>query len=345
MGRAPILLAAAVALISSSLLASPPGQARDGKSEGVSLMNELSESFSQLDARVAAGDLEGAAEIAGAMHEFAERLGELDPEVNPALADVFDQHVARLAEVAGEIAETAAAGRIEGTGQAFEELRATCVACHLTFRDENGARGNFPARDNTIAGVVELADADGKLRDDRSWVLVFLEGEGVPWKHARKNPRISQKGRRFYPRVLPVIAGTEVEFPNDDTIFHNVFSLSKTAPFDLGVYEPGEKASVRMERTGLVKVYCNIHPEMAASIVVLDNPWYALTDRAGNFVLCSVPDGEYVLRAWNDMGAEAREPIQVSGGRVLEKRIRLSETRRSVQHSNKFGKPYSGKYR
>ena len=162
--------------------------------------------------------------------------------------------------------------------------------------------------------------------------------------NARVNPRISQEGRRFHPRVLPVTVGTEVEFPNDDTIFHNVFSLSKTASFDLGAYEPGQSTSVRMEQTGLVKVYCNIHPEMAASIVVLDNPWFSLTDRSGHFVVCGVPDGEYVLRAWNDMGAEFRESIQVSGGSVLDTRFALTETRRSVQHSNKFGKPYPSKY-
>src|SRR5262249_17268743 len=151
-------------------------------------------------------------------------------------------------------------------------------------------------------------------------------------------------GREFHPRVLPVTVGTRVEFPNDDTIFHNVFSLSKAAPFDLGVYEPGHSASVLMERTGLVKVYCNIHPEMAASIVVLANPWYALTDRSGRFVVCGVPDGDYALRAWNDMGGESRQDISVSGGRVFETNIELAETSRSFSHNNKYGKPYTGKY-
>jgi hypothetical protein len=142
-----------------------------------------------------------------------------------------------------------------------------------------------------------------------------------------------------------VLVGARVEFPNDDTIFHNVFSLSKVAPFDLGVYEPGETASVRTERTGLVRVYCNIHPEMAASIVVLDNPWFALTDPAGRFAVCGVPDGEYLLRAWNDMGAEASQRVQLVGGQVFETRLALQETRRGLSHANKFGKPYSEKYR
>jgi plastocyanin len=178
-------------------------------------------------------------------------------------------------------------------------------------------------------------------------VLVFLEGAAAdpprPW--LRANPRISQSGRRFEPRVLPVTVGTEVEFPNDDTIFHNVFSLSKAAPFDLGVYEPGQTASVQMQRTGLVKVYCNIHPEMSASIVVLDNSWFALTEPSGAFVIPGVPDGVYTLRGWNDMGAEARAPLEVRGARMFEARLELRETRRTIAHTNKFGGPYTGKYR
>jgi hypothetical protein len=138
--------------------------------------------------------------------------------------------------------------------------------------------------------------------------------------------------------------GSEVDFPNDDTIFHNVFSLSKAAPFDLQVYEPGESRSVLMERTGLVKVYCNIHPEMAASIVVLDNPWFALTDRTGTFVIAGVPDGDYVLRGWNDMGAEARVPLSLRGARVHETRLSLRETRRSLAHTDKRGNPYPSRY-
>src|SRR5262249_29575176 len=159
----------------------------------------------------------------------------------------------------------------------------------------NEERGNFPARDNTVVGTVALRDAGGAIRADRSWVLVFLESAKDPpaYEWRRGAARRSQKLRPFQPRVLPVVVGTPVEFPNEDTIFHNVFSLSKTKPFDLGTYEPGHTASVSMDRTGLVKVYCNIHPDMSASIVVLANPWFALTDRGGRFVICNAPAGEY----------------------------------------------------
>lgn len=340
-------LAALVAVLFAFSLAARSSQGEDvSRESNRSLMNDVSQRFRLLETRLAAGDSDGVARIATELGDLRGRLARIPPEVNTSLADEFERHVARFGELLDETAGLASKDRLSDAGGAFEDLRATCVSCHLKFRSNNAERGNYPARFNTISGEIELRDADGGIRQDRSWVLVFLEGStaSAPPHQPRGNPRISQSGRRFQPRVLPVVVGTQVDFPNDDTIFHNVFSLSKTAPFDLGVYEPGQSSSVRMERTGLVKVYCNIHPDMAASIVVLSNPWYALTDRAGQFVICAVPDGDYVLRTWNDMGAESREPIQVSGGAVYPARAELRETRRAVSHTNKYGKTYPEKY-
>ncbi len=306
-------------------------------------MNGLSQHFRHLEQRLGEAELEEAAAVAGEMHGLLVHPVPLLALAPPPLEDIFEAAITRLDRASGELAELATKGNLLGAGQAFEELRASCVSCHVRFRSGNDLRGLYPARDNTITGKLEVRDVDGEPRENRGWVLVFLEGPPpvLPFTYARSNPRVSQIGRRFDPRVLPVIVGTEVEFPNDDTIFHNVFSLSKTAPFDLGAYEPGQSTSVRMQRTGLVKVYCNIHPDMAASIVVLDGPWFALSDRTGRFVICGVPDGEYVLRAWNDMGAEGRAPIEARGGALLETNLELRETRRSLAHDNKHGVPYS----
>jgi plastocyanin len=341
-----LLAGASIAVFASSLLAQALQQDAKAKADAVSLMSDLSQSFRVLESKLASGDTEAVVAAALELASEAPRLHGIKPEVNVSLGEEFERHATRTAELAEETRLLASQGRAAGAGQAFEELRATCVSCHLKFRSNNTVRGNYPALGNTVSGSVELRDADGQVRDNQSWVLVFLEGEsstGIP-ANARQNPRVSQRGRRFEPRVLPVVVGAEVEFPNDDTIFHNVFSLSKTMPFDLGAYEPGESASVRMERTGLVKVYCNIHPEMAASIVVLANPWYALTDRGGHFVICGVPDGEYVLRTWSDMGVESRESIKLVGQTVFDKHLALQESRRVVTHTNKYGRAYPGKY-
>ena len=327
-------------LLAAHVLAQQP-------SENLALMNALSQRFRSLEQGLAEGDLQRTKSIAADLRALLdEHLISPPPELARA-QDAFAEQVARLDRDAAEVVELSGAGNLPGAGQAFEELRASCVSCHVRFRSNNEQRGLFPARDNTLVGTVDLVDADGEPRADRSWVLAFLEGPraGPPYVHARKNPRVTQSQRRFEPRVLPVVVGSVVEFPNDDTIFHNVFSLSKAAPFDLGVYEPGQSASVRMTRTGLVKVYCNIHPDMASSIVVLDNPWFALTDASGSFVICSVPDGSYVLRLWNDMGAEGRQPLEIRGGRLVRARVALRETRRTLLHNDKHGKPYPSKYR
>lgn len=310
-------------------------------------MKAIAEAFQSLEAALEHDqDPAVTAALADALVRASGGLHGMRP-TSPADADEFDRRARRLTALAGETAALAAAGRLRGTRQAFEELRTTCVSCHLDFRTRNAERGTYPARDNTLHGRVELLDVDGASRADRSWVLVFLErlDRDVRIEPSDRDLRISQVDRRFQPRVLPVVVGSTVEFPNDDTIFHNVFSLSKVAPFDLGIYEPGETASVPMERTGLVKVYCNIHPEMAASLVVLADPWFALSDSAGRFTIGGMPDGEYRLRAWNDLGAESGRGIVLAGGRVVEVELELRETKRTLQHTNKFGKSYGGDYR
>lgn len=342
-------IALAFAAIASGLAALPQSShpRDDGAPSGPALMKDLSDRFRALEHGLGERNTDEIEQATAALRSLAEQLPRLKPQTNVEFADDFARRAQRFGELAAEIADLETQSRVDGAAQAFEELRATCVACHVSFRSNDSERGDYPATGNTITGVVDLRDADGLERDDRSWVLAFLESSTTtpPSPNLREDPRISQSGREFHPHVLPVVVGTRVEFPNDDTIFHNVFSLSKTLPFDLGIYEPGQSKSVLMQRTGLIKVYCNIHPEMAASIVVLANPWYALSDRSGRFVICGVPDGDYSLRAWNDMGAETRQPITLAGGRVFEANLALAETSRVSTHNNKYGKPYSGKYR
>jgi plastocyanin len=323
-------------------VSSPASVAQEG---ATTVMNELSQRFQRLESLLETGELETFAAMARGRPALERRLSELASIESPdAQAAV---RARELTELFDDAAHWASQRKFAETQQAFADLRAACVSCHLTFRTGNESRSTFPATGNSVTGTIRLRDADGKERADRGWVLVFLESATAhaPPQPLRGNARISQRDRQFHPRVLAVTAGTVVEFPNDDTIFHNVFSLSKTSPFDLGVYEPGHSASVTMQRTGLVRVYCNIHPEMTASIVVLANRWHALSDGAGRYVITGVPDGEYTLRAWNDMGAESRQPLELHGGAVVRPSIELNETRRALTHLDKFGKPYSGDYR
>jgi plastocyanin len=115
--------------------------------------------------------------------------------------------------------------------------------------------------------------------------------------------RLAQKSQGFEPRVLPVAVGGRVDFPNLDPIYHNVFSVSPPKRFDLGKYGQGKSKSLVFDKPGLVNVYCDIHSNMEAFIVVLPNAWFAQPDADGRFTLPPLPAGTYQVRVWHpDLG-------------------------------------------
>lgn len=111
--------------------------------------------------------------------------------------------------------------------------------------------------------------------------------------------KVSQRGASFSPHILPVLVGTTVEWPNFDDIFHNVFSMSESKPFDLDLYKgnPPEKR-VRFDKPGRVDVFCSIHSQMSCVVLVLENPYFASTDAKGRYTIPQVPAGTYKLKAW-----------------------------------------------
>jgi plastocyanin len=126
-----------------------------------------------------------------------------------------------------------------------------------------------------------------------------------------RHPQLAQKNQEFVPRVLPVVAGTTVDFPNMDPIFHNVFSVSPGKRFDLGKYPRGHSRSVRFDRAGLIQVYCDIHSNMAAFILVLPNRAFAQPDEAGRFELPELPAGDYVIDVWHPDLPLLKRPVRV----------------------------------
>ena len=154
-------------------------------------------------------------------------------------------------------------------------------------------------------------------------------------------PRIASKNKRFEPRVTAVPAGTTVEFPNLDGIFHNVFSLSPAATFDLGLYRNGASRSMTFEKPGLVRVYCNIHPQMAAYLLVIDGTVWAQTGADGSAVLLRVPAGLVGVRAWDEKGGDYQGTVEVVAGKSAALAIALDGSSfRDAPHTNKYGKKY-----
>jgi plastocyanin len=129
--------------------------------------------------------------------------------------------------------------------------------------------------------------------------------------------KITQRGAVFTPHVLPVVVGTTVEWPNQDEIFHNVFSISEAKPFDLGLYKHPEVKRVTFDKPGRVDVFCSIHTAMNCIILVLPTAHFAATDEKGRYTIWNVPAGKYKLRAWHErMPSQAREVVVPENGEV-----------------------------
>jgi len=122
---------------------------------------------------------------------------------------------------------------------------------------------------------------------------------------------LNQQGSRFDPELIAVPTGSTVQFPNLDPIFHNVFSLSKARKFDLGYYPRGQSRSVKFDQAGVVQVYCHIHANMYAAIVVTDSPWFTKPGADGNFSFSNVPAGRYRLVVWHKIAGYRKVEVVV----------------------------------
>lgn len=122
---------------------------------------------------------------------------------------------------------------------------------------------------------------------------------------------MDQRNERFVPHVLAVMVGTVVEFPNSDLTYHNVFSLSRAKRFDLGRYAAGKSKGVRMDRTGVVRVFCDIHSHMSAFVLVFNHPFFDVTDVDGRFELPALAAGTYNVVGWYEGEARISRPVTV----------------------------------
>jgi plastocyanin len=150
--------------------------------------------------------------------------------------------------------------------------------------------------------------------------VVYLETQTVKmptFAPPTVHPLLDQRDLTFHPQVLPILVGTTVDFPNRDNLFHNVFSYSSPREFDLGRYPTGDSRSVRFDKAGVVRVYCDIHSHMNATILVLENPYFAVPDESGAFVIKNVPSGSYTARLWFGRDLAASQAISVRNGETI----------------------------
>ncbi|MGH7502728.1 MAG: hypothetical protein ACREL7_13355 [Longimicrobiales bacterium] len=195
-----------------------------------------------------------------------------------------------------------------------------------------------PIRLGTIEGRLEVRPAAARRRAKRYLggaveaphtvqsipAVVFLRGPFPAVSPTAGRVRLEQHDTTFAPAVVFVRVGGTVEFPNGDPFFHNVFSYSPAQRFDLGRYPQGESKSVRFDEPGIVRIYCEVHETMRSAVIVVQNPFHAMVDDRGTFVIHDVPAGRWELEAWHPDVDGRVTTITVESGRTTSLTIPLS---------------------
>lgn len=188
-----------------------------------------------------------------------------------------------------------------------------------------------------VVGTVKVTEADGKPTAGVE-VIVYVVGFSEPPGTAEVT--IEQKGRRFVPELVAITLGGSVSFPNKDAFLHNVFSQSSSRKFDLGSFKKGETKTKEFPAPGVVDVYCNIHPEMAATILVLPNQRHTRVAADGTFTLEGVPPGTWTVFAYTRRATKpVSAKVTVTAG--AEARVDFALQRGAEpEHLNKYGEKY-----
>jgi plastocyanin len=147
-------------------------------------------------------------------------------------------------------------------------------------------------------------------------VVLYVQNAPAADAPSETHASMRQDDERFLPHVLPVLRGTTVDFPNGDDVFHNVFSLSSARTFDLGRYPKGSAKAVTFEKSGVVQVFCHIHSDMSAVILVLDNPYFTVPTTAGRYTIGDVPPGEYTVVGWHERIKPVTRTVRVVAGQT-----------------------------
>ena len=193
-----------------------------------------------------------------------------------------------------------------------------------------------------LPGLALAGDINGTvkvkgLRSPANVLVYFTKAPSGSMDLSKTNFGMDQRNLEFIPHVLPVLVGSTVQFPNNDQVDHNIFSMSRTKKFNLGSYKPGDSKAVLFDKPGVVEVRCDVHAEMAAYILVLKNPYFAVTDKKGNFQIPDVnylqqagledlPDlapGKYFIKSWHEKLKTQKESITITENGDVSVQINL----------------------
>lgn len=170
----------------------------------------------------------------------------------------------------------------------------------------------------SLCSMASAGDVEGKVTGMKGKSVVYVDAiPGKTFPAPKEHPVIDQKGLLFVPHIIAVQQGTTVEFLNSDNVAHNVFWTSvggdKKAGHNLGTWPKGEKRPYTFDKSGVVPLFCNVHPDMAGYIVVSPTPYFAETDDSGNYTIKDVPDGSYTVTVWHEGAKNQSKPVTVPG--------------------------------
>ena len=174
----------------------------------------------------------------------------------------------------------------------------------------------------TITGIVKVQG----LRTPENVMVYLTKAPSAAEGLSKTELAMDQRNLEFIPHVLPVLVGSTVQFPNNDKVDHNIFSMSRTKKFNLGSYKPGENKTMVFDKPGIVEVRCDVHAEMAAYILVMKNPYFAVTDKKGHFEIpdpdylkqaglenvSGLPAGKYTVKTWHEKLKSQKQDVSVT---------------------------------
>jgi plastocyanin len=201
-----------------------------------------------------------------------------------------------------------------------------CVAPAVVFAAE---------KTGGINGIVKIK---GVTVAEAAPVVLYVTGFNE--EPDKASARITQRDKKFVPDVMPITVGQTVDFANEDTIWHNVFSISKARAFDLGMTKKPDTKAITFTKTGVIDVYCNIHPEMVGTVLVLPNRAFTVADKDGRYRIQNVPAGDYKMFAWSKRSDVQSKPVTVAAGDTLKVDWEVVQDKVPEKHKDKFGKEY-----
>ena len=193
-----------------------------------------------------------------------------------------------------------------------------------------------------VSGRVSMQEKPGEQTKDFDATVIYLLGKGAPARFSEVKTQMAMNGRQFAPRVRVITPGSTVEYANQDPFSHNIFSTATGAAFDLGVYGSGIAKSTQFKKAGAFPVYCNIHAQMTAFVVVVPTSHYTQAGADARWKIASVPAGKWELHVWHERAPEVVQEIDVPATGLANVDVTLDARGfKLVAHKDKMGKDYT----